>query len=148
MAATTRSASLRPQNCPGSLGHRPQRHKSQSQKPKEMKAEPKPVTTPKENACFKTGYIRIIITNCVATDGTASMLSDQLQALEPLVAKGFACKTFEGNSEKILIEAATCCEITAAGMGDFETTIQKVFPEASYEIHVRPQGGPPFLPYV
>ncbi|KAI8255240.1 hypothetical protein K4K58_005812 [Colletotrichum sp. SAR11_239] len=120
--------------------HRRQRINSQSQKPKAMEAEPKPVAAP--------GYIRIIITNCVATDETASTLLDQLQALEPLVAKGSSCRTFKGNSEKILIEAATCCEITAAAMGDFETMIQRVLPESSYEIHVRPLGGPRFLPYV
>ncbi|KAF4814087.1 hypothetical protein CGCTS75_v013506 [Colletotrichum tropicale] len=113
-----------------------------------MEAEPKPVAAPKENASLKQGYIRIIITNCVATDETASTLLDQLQALEPLVAKGSTCRTFKGNSEKILIEAATCCEITAAAMGDFETMIQHVLPESSYEIHVRPLGGPPFLLYV
>ncbi|KAF5491717.1 hypothetical protein CGCS363_v011606 [Colletotrichum siamense] len=113
-----------------------------------MEAEPKPVAAPKENDGLKQGYIRIIITNCVATDETASALLDQLQALEPLVAKGSTCRTFKGNSEKILIEAATCCEITAAAIGDFETTIQNVLPESSYEIHVRPLGGPRFLPYV
>ncbi|KAI8200772.1 Subtilisin-like protease 2 [Colletotrichum sp. SAR 10_65] len=128
--------------------HRRQRINSQSQKPKAMEAEPKPVAAPKENAGLKQGYIRIIITNCVATDETASTLLDQLQALEPLVAKGSSCKTFKGNSEKILIDAATCCEITAAAMGDFETMIQHVLPESSYEIHVRPLGGPRFLPYV
>ncbi|KAI8241417.1 hypothetical protein K4K55_012414 [Colletotrichum sp. SAR 10_96] len=149
MAATTRSASLRPQDCSESLRHRRQRINSQSQKPKAMEAEPKPGAAPKENVSLKEGYIRIIIiTNCVATDETASMLLDQLQALAPLVAKGSSCRTFKGNSEKILIEAATCCEITAATMGDFETMIQNVLPKSSYEIHVCPLGGPPFLPYV
>ncbi|KAL3291810.1 hypothetical protein RB213_001691 [Colletotrichum asianum] len=115
MVATTRSASLRPQDCSDSPRHRRQRINSQSQKP---------------------------------DDETASTLLDQLQALESLVAKGSSCRTFKGNSEKILSEAATCCEITAAAMGDFETMIQNVLPESSYEIHVRPLGGPPFLPYV
>ncbi|KAH0421622.1 hypothetical protein CcaCcLH18_13325 [Colletotrichum camelliae] len=158
MVATTRSASLRPPRCPYSLGNRPQPVKSQSQKPKAIKAKRTPLaipketapkeSAPKESAGLKMGYIRIIVTKCAATDETASTLLDQLQTLKPMVTKDSFYKIFEGNGEKILIEATTCSEVTSAVMGDFGAAIRKGFPYSSYEIHVRPLGGPPFLPYV